>query len=234
MPDIWFTSDLHIGHRLVAASRCTLPNGKPMYKDLKDIPDYFGDFEIAAIDRILAEHWDAQVKPDDHVYMLGDLCSGTDKAFDNALMWLSSRPGRIHWIAGNHCPVHPMQRDAGKYQRRALEIVEEVHPYLRRRVPLLGGGHTDVLLCHFPYRDRYTGIGSEGRYKQYRMVDEGMPIVHGHTHSKKQVSYSNAGTLQLHVGVDAWGGRLVPLSWLTDVVSMHDGIVVAQRTVETI
>jgi calcineurin-like phosphoesterase family protein len=36
------------------------------------------------------------------------------------------------------------------------------------------------------------------------MRDCGAPIIHGHTHSPEQVSFSNEGTIQVHVGVDAW------------------------------
>jgi calcineurin-like phosphoesterase family protein len=61
---------------------------------------------------------------------------------------------------------------------------------------------TDVLMSHFPYDGDSHG---EDRYSQDRLKDIGMPLIHGHTHSSgSPVSLSKRGSLQIHVGQDAW------------------------------
>jgi calcineurin-like phosphoesterase family protein len=71
----------------------------------------------------------------------------------------------------------------------------------------LGDG-TVVNLSHFPYEgDSHDG----DRYTKFRLEDKGTPLIHGHTHAEydklgkaARVSFSKSGTLQIHVGMDAW------------------------------
>ncbi len=85
------------------------------------------------------------------------------------------------------------------------------------RVPFedneLAEGNVTVLLSHFPY----VGDRGQERYAQWRLKDEGLPLLHGHTHSAEEISYTprinNGGgwpTTQMHVGLDAW--NLTPVS----------------------
>jgi calcineurin-like phosphoesterase family protein len=124
---VWFTSDLHLGHRLVANLR---------------------GFESAADhDAAIVNAWDRMVRKDDDVWVLGDLCAS---APHHALDLLASMQGRKHLVSGNHDRCHPMHRDAHNWQRRYLEVFASVQPFARRKV-----GGQDVLLSHFPYeRDR--------------------------------------------------------------------------------
>jgi calcineurin-like phosphoesterase family protein len=59
-----------------------------------------------------------------------------------------------------------------------------------------------VNLSHFPYIG--DSHDSNDRWGEYRLKDYGTTILHGHTHSKKKISRSSRGTLQINVGVDAW------------------------------
>lgn len=189
-----FVSDLHLGHRKVA--------------DLRG----FGE-DTAAHDAWLAEQWDATVRPDDAVWVLGDLTLGPTAY---ALEWIRQRPGRKEFITGNHDEVHPMHRDAHKHQAEWMVVFASVQMAARRKI----AGH-NVLLSHFPYASDGDGEGRskpfEGRYNQWRLSDdEDLPLIHGHTHSTVR-----AHGRMLHVGVDAWAGRPVPLSvvvdWLADL-----------------
>lgn len=229
MSNVWFTSDLHIGHKLVAVTRYQV-DGKPIWHNGEPIPEWFGQDEIDRHDQLLADKWDDVVRDGDVVYVQGDICSGTDKSYLHALQWIQDRPGRKILIHGNHDPINGMHRDASKWAVDTRQAFISDHAYLRRRVPLVGEGHQDILLCHFPYTDEYTGIGQAGRFDTYRLHDGGLPIVHGHTHSKRKVSTSSVlrgevrpyvaypRTLQLHVGVDAWDGSPCPLSWIVSEV----------------
>jgi calcineurin-like phosphoesterase family protein len=198
---IYFTSDLHIGHRLVA--------------NLRGYRTTFGDIfdhevaDVEAHSAAVAAGW-MNVKSDDIVWILGDLCV-SGKWWNNALSFLARLPGRKRLVAGNHDPVSSIHRDAWKYQREALNVFETVQDFAKIRV---GGG--TVLLSHYPY----SGTGSEGvtdhgqprsveRYTEFRLTDVGIPLLHGHTHGHERLHFSDAGTPQVHVGLDAWGMKLV-------------------------
>ena len=64
-------------------------------------------------------------------------------------------------------------------------------------------------MSHFPYDGDHVEGGD--RATQWRLHDEGVILLHGHTHSADRVSLSRAGTTQIHVGLDAWGLRPVAL-----------------------
>lgn len=191
---VWFTSDLHLGHRKVAELR--------------------GFDSVISHDLAIAEAWMAVVQPDDQVWVLGDLTSGSNGQLAPALTLLDALPGEKHLIAGNHDQVHPMNRDSHKWQRRFLGTFDSVQPFARRKV-----AGRSVLLSHFPYeRDR-----DEPRYTQYRLRNEGLWLLHGHTHGTEQLTtgfthkvtgvdldayafqHTYMPTREVHVGWDAWG-----------------------------
>ncbi|MBB5167109.1 metallophosphoesterase [Mycobacterium sp. AZCC_0083] len=221
MSNVWFTSDLHIGHRKVAASRIQF-DGKPAFEDLDNLPEWFGAADIAAHDRILAENWDAVVGDEDDVWILGDNSSGTSQAQFRALEWLRQRPGRKRLIPGNHCGPHPMHRDAHKW----MKVYEESGVFVsapqlaaRRRIPL-AVGHVTALLSHFPYVGDREGVD---RHKQWRLPDCGDWILHGHTHSDR-VLQPGLHSRQLHVGVDAWGGMPVALEEIIRIIKDQESL----------
>lgn len=133
---VYFTSDLHIGHRLVAGLRGFTTAGES---------------DPVAHDAALAENWDLAINRDDQVWVLGDISAGGQSSQANALQWISQRPGVKHLITGNHDGVHPMHRDAHKHHKRYYEVFESVQSAARRRVPIEQGVNAEVLLSHFPY-----------------------------------------------------------------------------------
>ncbi len=212
---IFYTSDIHIGHRLVAGTRG--------YWDEDNVVEVFGDDRLLgqfacepdtdAHDEDLARVWDEQVGPKDTVFLLGD--TGLGKFETVVLPWLDARPGIKHLIAGNHDPVHPARSDAIRLSARWLQTFATIQPYATRK--LLG---QKVLLQHFPYAswgDGDThGEPGEGRWSEWRLPDTGKLLIHGHTHGKEQAHHGN----MFHVGWDAWG-QLVPqdtiLDWIREV-----------------
>lgn len=191
---VFFTSDLHLGHRKVAALRGFGTEEEPA---------------TMAHDLALVGRWTDTVEPDDVVWVLGDLSAGGSRATEYALKVLGGMPGRKRLIAGNHDPVHPMNRQAFKWAARFAEVFEFVAPFARTKV--LG---REVMLSHFPYeRDR-----GKPRYMQYRLRDEGLPLLHGHTHGEERLTVTSvhdffnggfAARVEVHVGVDAWDLRPV-------------------------
>ncbi len=214
---VYFTSDPHIGHAKVAGIRwqVALP-GIDEDPNLERVIEWH--------DQILAQNWDARVGKDDVIWVLGDISAGGSKAQRNALSWLASRPGRKHLIAGNHDSVHPMHRDSHKWLPEYMMVFDSVQSAATRDVPLVDGGRQKVLLSHFPY----TGEGGrEGgdRHAQWRLRNEGLPIIHGHVHSTETVTQSSGEgadgwppSTQIHVGVDAWGMKPVSLEEISEVL----------------
>lgn len=125
---VWFTSDLHFGHRLVAGHRG------------------FGE-DIDAHDAALIANWEKVVGAEDIVWVLGDLAVSNPTT---ALDIIKSLPGRKHLIAGNHDPIHPMHRRRGRWVLKFHEAFESVQPFAREK-----WDGKEFLMSHFPYtRDR--------------------------------------------------------------------------------
>lgn len=193
---VLFTSDLHLGHAKVAAKR--------------------GFMSSAEHDLEVSRRWASVVRPDDDVYVLGDATGNASRvSLDWAFQVLAALPGRKHLVWGNHDGGHPMHRDAHKFVRRYLEVFESVNSAARRRIY-----GREVLLSHFPYeRDR-----DEVRHTQWRLRDEGLPLLHGHTHGDERLTVTDSWTgtrgprrarianrVEVHVGLDAWDLTPVPL-----------------------
>lgn len=168
----WFTSDLHLGHPNVS-----------MHRGFSNTADH---------DMAIISGW-SEVRPDDIVWVLGDIA--VHKPME-ALNKLSFLPGRKRLISGNHDSVHPMHHGARKHFQAFAEVFEYVAPSAVTRI-----AGQEVLLSHFPYRrDRV-----EARFIQWRLPDLGTPLLHGHLHDKSRLFGR-----ELHVGVDAWNLGLVP------------------------
>lgn len=194
MTRIFFTSDLHFGHRLVAGHRG------------------FGD-DVDAHDHELISRWDAVVEDDDQVWVLGDV---SVQEPTRALEIICQLPGVKHLVAGNHDACHPMHRHAYKWQPKYLQAFASVQPFARRRID-----GQDVLLSHFPYtRDRgearYTQyrLPNEGKWLLHghthgteKVTLGGLP-----THDDPLV------VREIHVGVDAWDLRPVSMNQVQELM----------------
>lgn len=187
MSNIWFTSDPHWGHHWVS--------------QLRGFPD------PESHDLALLEKFQKLVSKRDTVYWLGDLAMNNPSF---AIAYTQAIPGTHHLILGNHDKAHPMHRDASRWQKQYFEAFESVQVYARRLI-----NHKNVLLSHHPY----SGEGDrdmEDRQTQYRLRDEGLPLIHGHVHAPWQESRSTKGSLQIHVGLDAWDMEPVPFDLIEE------------------
>lgn len=182
MSNIHFTSDLHFGHKLVAKLRG------------------FGEHADSTKnhDDAIIKNWHSVVHPDDVVWVLGDLTASNGQ-IDRMLGIMSRLPGRKRLIYGNHDPVHPMHREAFKWQAKYGTAFEFQAPFAKIKV---SGQY--VLLSHFPYEFDHT---ENARYAQWRLPNQGEVLVHGHLHATKRVTSAT----ELHVGVDAWNLTPIPL-----------------------
>lgn len=211
-----FTSDPHIGHKLVSVLRM-IPEGPHIVDSGRGADLTLLDPEVIekAVEdhaRIYAENWDRVVGPDDTVYVLGDIAINPkrERVFD----WFRERPGKKILIAGNHDEVAGFH-SKGLNERQKPDWTETFAAISDFAFLKIQGRR--VALSHYPYE----GEGDRDipdRLTEVRLRDVGVPLLHGHTHGKHQAHTSEAGTPMLHVGPDAWGLQLVPestvIEWL--------------------
>lgn len=180
----WFTSDLHLGHRMVALMR--------------DFETADGQGDAEEHDAVLMDRWAANVKPEDLVWVLGDIAMSR---WGYALDCIAKLPGRKRALWGNHDPAHPRNRKAPKAAREAAEVFEYQSNVARTSV--LG---IRVWMSHFPHLGEGADRVDPPRYPEWRLPPEMGPLLHGHTHMAEQRLHGN----QVHIGVDAWD--LTPVS----------------------
>lgn len=193
MAETLFTSDGHAGHDLVARER--------------------GFASHVEHDRERKRLYLKAVRPDAIAHHLGDEAMGDWRA---GLAELATWPGTRHLVAGNHDRLHPLNPNGHRFQddfRGAFASVS------------LHSAHnhegTRFMLSHFPYDGDSPGGAGDDRHQQWRLRDLGVPIVHGHTHSRQRVSLSEAGTLQINVSLDAWDMRPVHLGQILEIIRTH-------------
>lgn len=194
MTTTWFSSDWHFGHERI--------------NELADRPFK----SVTEMNETIVENWNSVVEPDHSAFVLGDVAMGK---IDESLPIIAALNGHKTLILGNHDRpwIEYMQMlryrkkgneaKANKHMARAEDFMaryKEVfdHVETERWVDL---GDRKVALSHFPYDG---DSHDEDRYSEARLHDTGMPLIHGHTHVREKVSHSAKGTLQIHVGVDAW------------------------------
>lgn len=175
MSSIYFTADLHFNHDFVAGTRRRyLGEGY-----------YASDVEH---DEDLIERWNDRVTKRDTVWVLGDVGMGS---LTNVLELVGRLNGTKHLVYGNHDPGHPMHRGAHNKLRRYLEVFESAQLAAQIRID----GKL-AMLSHFPYQGDH---GDVDRYPEWRLRDEGLPLLHGHVHDAYTFS-----ALGLNVGQDPY------------------------------
>jgi len=113
---VYFTADLHLGHENII-DLCSRPFEK-----------------VAEMDRALAAQWNAVVRPEDTIYVLGDFAYRSRRSVDSYLAELN---GTKHLIIGNH-------DDANTLKAKGWASVQ---PYLE-----IAGAGRKIVLCHYPMR----------------------------------------------------------------------------------
>ncbi len=190
MSATWFVADTHFGHAKVAELR--------------------GFRSPEEHDEAITKRWNRQVRPDDLVWVLGDISGGSRTSEAHALGIIKTLPGIKHLIAGNHDSASSIHREAYKRLPLYRDIFETVQQFARIRVE-----GQNVLLSHYPYGWLGDGTEREGsRYTQYRLPDEGLRLIHGHTHQSEPFT-----DRQMCVSWESWR-RLVSLGdvakWIKD------------------
>jgi calcineurin-like phosphoesterase family protein len=179
-PNVWFTSDLHLGHANII-NLCNRP-----FRD------------VDHMNQELIIRWNNKVTDADVVFILGDLALGK---IDESLELVKLLLGRKMLVPGNHDRVwsgHPKKgrpvrpEDTARYEAAGLYIMDEQIPYVTEE------GAPTWTLCHFP------DVGDShdaDRFNAWRPKPPHKPgvIVHGHVHEKWIINGP-----RINVGVDVW------------------------------
>lgn len=179
---IFFTADPHFGHARI--------------NELANRP--FRD--VTHMNEMIVANWNAVVSPEDIVWVLGDIALGP---IMESLEYVGRLNGTKRMVIGNHDRCFAGgRRSKGISPEEWVGIYEEagfcgVFP---DAAIVLGAGGTRFRMSHFPYAGDSHG---EDRFSGFRLMDTGIALLHGHTHSKNKISRSPRGTLQINVGVDA-------------------------------
>lgn len=165
---VFFTSDTHFLHKKVAEIR--------------------GFHSVEAHDGFIVQQWNELVRADDIVWLLGDVgIPGKGKTDSDVLDLVDQLNGRKHLVTGNHDSVWPANRNAKNNQYKWLGYFESVQAFARQSVC-----GTDFLLSHFPYEGD-SARHDEDRATQFRLRDEGMPLLHGDRLAYLVLEVSEAG-----------------------------------------
>lgn len=152
MSNIWFSSDLHFGHK----------------RGFLYEPRGFNSIEEH--DEAIIENWNKIIKPNDTVYLLGDLMLNDN---EGGIKKLNQLQGVIYYIRGNHC----------------TDSRCELYHTQTHMIPLCGNFYTSwasiqkinkytFYLSHYP-----TIIGS---LEDMSPIHKRILGLSGHTHSKNK------------------------------------------------
>lgn len=192
MSRIFFSSDLHLGH-------ANILNFEPNRREM------LGCSTVEEHDAKLIERFNFTVKPEDTLYLLGDIAWGNKNWHKVAAL-----NGHKILIRGNHDGMTD-----GAYRRAGIQVVAEDM--------VIKLAKTRIRLSHYPYRygpvkqfiHRWMGR-KVPRDLHKRPVDRGEWLLHGHTHSHEVMG---SHPKMIHVGVDAWGGP-VPLESILIIIGV--------------
>lgn len=186
---VWFTADQHFGHaRLLQLSQV---RGAAFST-------------VSEMNARLITNWNTVVAPEDTVYVLGDFDM---HGKDTTLAFVGPLAGTKILISGNHDSCWAGVRHGWKNRdlylaagfAAVMDFAVTTLPPVRPQAPA-----TRVLLSHFPYAgdSRESEVGD--RYSQFRLRDEGIPLLHGHVHELFRERRTKQGTWGINVGVDWW------------------------------
>lgn len=180
---IFFTSDHHFGHERIIEL-----TGRP-FKDR---------FEM---NRAMKERWNERIKPNDLVYIVGDLSFMQETATRKLCKELN---GKKMLIQGNH----------DKDKRLPKDCFEEI--CFNKEIEING---EKVLMCHYPYKGTPEEIahaeknGYKLKYMDRRPEDNGGWLIHGHVHQKWKIKRK-----MINVSVEPWDYYPVSMEEIVQII----------------
>src|SRR5690606_4117933 len=134
---------------------------------------------VQEMNDLIAAKWDSQVTDGDVVLLLGDIFVGDiQRGFD----WFRQRPGIKYLVLGNWDNPHPVH---GGPIEPWLEENGAPFAIVEQHVQSVIGSK-GYNASHCPY--------ATGPEQGYRLVDQAVPLLRGHTHSYKRLSFTRMVT----------------------------------------
>lgn len=204
---MYFSSDPHFFHKNI----------------IKFCPDSRGQFkDVDHMNREIVKRFNSVLTMDDTLVLLGDIVFGGIE--QNIGILDSIVCGKKFLVPGNHdaCWIGE-EKDARRekylpiYEKHFDMVVK--HPLVR--IEDIEDEEEGVEPRFVAYANHFPYVGDshdKPRFDNFRLPDQGDPLLHGHTHSTERISHTNKGTLQIHVGVDAWDFYPVPMSTIKELV----------------
>ena len=186
---ILFTSDLHLGHANIIR-HCNRP-----FESIEDM------------DECILEKWNAKVRPNDTVYIMGDFMFRNKRPPEE---YLSRMPGKKHLVVGNHDQAWMKTVDLGEW----FESVEMMH--------FMSDGQRKLTMCHYPMLS--WPFSNHGGY-----------MVYGHIHDDTRMDYwpmIERNPLMLNAGADINGFEPVTFEEMLENNLEHRSRVAMQRVCE--
>lgn len=181
----WFTSDWHIGHTNII-KYCDRPF-----------------LSTQSMDDFLIHHANGLLSADDELWVLGDLAFG---ALDDTLARYRELIPKLVVVTGNHDRPHPSfksRQDKDKWLER-YRALTGAHEIINGNTMITLKDGTRAHVSHFPRITEDHRPERVDKFSAFRPADDGLPVIHGHTHGLWRQRGDN-----LDVGIDAWGGQLV-------------------------
>ena len=146
----------------------------------------------------MVQYWNEIVTQDDQVYYLGDF----SMAFRSVELFTNRLLGTKYLIAGNHDMCHSVHKKSRNPENKAKWIQKYIDNGFSsvKEEDFIEIDGIKFRMHHMPYQNLED---KDARYQNKRVTDDGIPLLHGHTHSKEKITLTKNGTIQIHVGVDA-------------------------------
>lgn len=172
---IYITSDWHLFHN------------RPFIYETR------GFETIEEMNETIINNYKSIVKPDDDIYILGDILLGGPDSLEDGINILNNIPGRIHLVRGNHCT----DRRWSAYQEQCTwDLVEASNAI-----------YLDYKHYHF-YLSHYPTITSNNDYD--KPLKARLLNLCGHTHTIDKWADADKGYIY-HIEVDSHGCKPVSL-----------------------
>ena len=210
----FFTADLHFGHVNII-KYCNRPYVDKWAVNVDESMVTGFKPAVECMNEDIVERWNKAVKPDDDVMIVGDLCMGK---ISESLKYVKQLNGHKILMPGNH------ERMFGPINFKATVHWEDIYREAGIERFLYGicnqwldDKRIQVQMSHFPFPEPDYEYESERNFSEYRPVDRGQWLLHGHTHGL----WRQNGRM-VDVGVDAWGG--VPVAEEEIVCLIRQGV----------
>jgi calcineurin-like phosphoesterase family protein len=160
---IYFTSDMHYGHANI------IKYAKRPFKHVDEM------------DRTMIERWNQVVRPDDTVWVLGDVAFYKD--INRTISLIASLSGKKHLVWGNH---DKQLRKDPRFKSLFLSTSDMTETTVLD--PEGYGGNQKIILNHYAMR-----VWNKSHFGSWQL--------YGHSHGSLK---DDPSSLSIDVGVDCW------------------------------